>query len=178
MLAVCTGNVSRSPCVEHLLGAALPGLEVGSAGVKAVVGASVDPPMAEYLRSRGLEVDGFAARQLTADMVARADLVLALTRQHRVCVVELVPAAVRRTFTLREFARVLGALPERPSGDSPSDRLAAAVPLAAAGRWRARPHPPAEDDVKDPYGRGPRIYRRSLADIQRAVDQIVDRLIV
>jgi protein-tyrosine phosphatase len=40
-------------------------------------------------------------------MLKEADLILPMTRNQRGLVVELWPAAVRRTFTLREFARLL-----------------------------------------------------------------------
>lgn len=176
VLAVCTGNISRSPAVEHLLKDALPGVDVRSAGVGAVVGAPVDEPVAEYLRGRGLEIGDFAARQLTPAMIADADLVLALTRQHRARILDLVPAAVRRTYTLREFARVLESLPEVPGDGTPAERLAAVLPKVAAGRSLAPRRPPGEDDVQDPYGYGPGVYRQSLADIQRAVDLIAARL--
>lgn len=175
VLAVCTGNISRSPAAEYLLKAGLPGVEVRSAGVAAVVGAGVDAPVAEYLRGRGLDVSDFASRQLTPAMIAETDLLLALTRQHRAWILDRVPAAVRRTYTLREFARVLESLPSIPQG-SPAERLAAVAPLAAAGRSLAPRRPAAEDDVEDPYGLGPEVYRRSLADIQQAVDVIVGRL--
>ncbi len=176
ILAVCTGNISRSPAVEYLLKDALPGVEVRSAGVGAVVGAPVDPPVAEYLRGRGVAVDDFASRQLTPAMIVEADLVLALTRQHRARILELVPGAVRRTYTLREFARVLESLPEAPGDGTPGERLAAVLPLVAAGRSLAPRGPAAGDDVEDPYGYGPEVYRRSLADIQQAVDLIASRL--
>lgn len=176
ILAVCTGNISRSPAVEYLLKDALPGVEVRSAGVGAVVGAPVDAPVADYLRGRGLVVDDFAARQLTPAMIAEADLVLALTRQHRSRILELVPAAVRRTYTLREFVRVLESLPEVPDAGTPAQRLAAVLPVAAAGRSLAPRRPATEDDVQDPYGYGPEVYRQSLADIQQAVELIAARL--
>lgn len=176
VLAVCTGNISRSPAVEYLLKDALPGVEVHSAGVGSVVGAPVDAPVAEYLVSRGLTVDDFASRQLTPAMIAEADLVLALTRQHRARILDLAPAAVRRTYTLREFARVLESLPEAPGDGTPAERLATVLPLVAAGRSLAPRRPAAEDDVDDPYGYGPEVYRQSLADIQQAVDLIAARL--
>jgi protein-tyrosine phosphatase len=63
--------------------------------------------MARLLRGNGAEVETFAAHRLTANLVREADLVLTLTRLHRSTVVDLWPAAVRRTFTLRELARLL-----------------------------------------------------------------------
>ena len=113
VLTVCTGNICRSPAAERLLAARLgagSGVAVSSAGVGAVVGAPIPPPMAALLSGAGVSPDGFAARQLTAAMLRDSDLVLVLTRGHRARVVDVYPGAVRRTFTLRELARLAAAV--------------------------------------------------------------------
>ena len=94
--------------MERLLAQKLgPTVSVSSAGTHALVGHPISEPMARLLRSSGAEEAVFAARRLTEKLVKEADLVLALTRAQRGLVVELWPPAVRRTFTLREFARLL-----------------------------------------------------------------------
>lgn len=172
MLTVCTGNICRSPAVERLLAQALPEVTVESAGVRAVVGAPISGPMAALLREARVPTEGFAARQLTEAMIAGADLVLALTRGHRSAIVELVPAAVRRTFTLRELARFATAVgaDALPPGDV-GQRLRALVPLAAAQRGRM-PVEPRDDDVVDPYGGSDRLYAESFAQLRPAVDAV------
>ena len=108
ILAVCTGNVCRSPAVERLLANKLgPTVSVGSAGTHALVGHPISEPMAALLRDSGVEPESFEARRLSEQMLKEADLILSMTRAQRGLVVELWPAAVRRTFTLREFARLL-----------------------------------------------------------------------
>ncbi len=172
MLTVCTGNICRSPAAERLLAQALPEVTVVSAGVRAVVGAPISGPMATLLGAAGAPTDGFAARQLTESMVADADLVLALTRGHRSAIVELVPAAVRRTFTLRELARFATAVgADALPADDVGARLRALVPLAAAQRGRA-PVDPRDDDVVDPYGGSDRLYAESFAQLRPAVEAI------
>ena len=176
ILTVCTGNICRSPAVERLLAHALPEANVVSAGVRAVVGGPVHPPMATLLAGAGVSVDGFAAQQLTADVVARADLVLALTRGHRAAIVDLVPAAVRRTFTLRELARYATAVgPDALPHGTLAERLEALLPLAAAQRGRVRIDP-REDDVVDPYGGNDRLYALSFDQLRPAVDAIAEVL--
>lgn len=172
ILCVCTGNICRSPAAERLLAARLgPEVVVSSAGTRALVGQPVSPPMDILIAEAGGDPGGFAARRLTEQQLAPADLVLALTTAHRGDVVELWPAAVRRTFTLKELARLLGsvdvaALPVAGVGA----RLRAALPLASAQR---RPvGVPGGDDVADPYGRGPDAYVRSFAEIEAAVAAI------
>lgn len=175
VLTVCTGNICRSPAVERLLRAGLgAGVEIGSAGVRAMTGEPIQPPMAALLTAAGADPAGFAARQLTAPMAREAELVLALTRAHRGAVVELAPAALRRSFTLREFARLLAAVDPAalpPVEAGPAARLRAAVPLATA--LRAPATDPAADDVVDPYGGDDARYRLSFDQLLPAVRQIV-----
>ena len=195
VLAVCTGNICRSPAVERLLAARLgvpfrdstlshadvdgvarrAGVATASAGVGAVVGAPVSAPMAELLHDAGADADGFVARQLTAELVRAAGLVLVLTRRHRSAVVELEPAAVRRTFTLRELARLADGvdaalLPHGPQ-TTVADRVRALVPLAAARRGLVASDP-ALDDVVDPYRGSSALYRRSFDELAPAVERL------
>jgi len=175
VLAVCTGNICRSPAVERLLVAELgagSGVRVASAGARAVVGAPMPAPMASLVRAAGASPDGFAARQLTARMLRDSDLILALTKEQRSRIVGLYPGAVRRTFTLRELARLAGrvdpsALPVGTAGE----RLAALLPLAAAQRGM-RPGERDEDDVVDPIGGNNALYRRAFDELRPAVEAI------
>jgi low molecular weight protein-tyrosine phosphatase len=177
ILAVCTANISRSPAVERLLRAGLDdSVLVGSAGVAALVGSPIDVPVAEFLRQRGADPTRFAARPVDEHLVADTDLVLTLTRAHRSVVLELVPSAVRRTFSLLEFTRILASLDLSglPAAASSGARLRALVPLATSGRALApRARAEADDDVPDPYGRGAAEYAHSLSLITDATDLIV-----
>src|SRR5829696_1569572 len=108
ILAVCTGNVCRSPAVERLLATKLgPTITVSSAGTHALVGHPISEPMAALLAGYGIDERPFEARRVSEQMLKEADLILPLNRAQRSLVVDLWPAAVRRTFTLREFARLL-----------------------------------------------------------------------
>ncbi|HEY6934477.1 MAG TPA: adenylyl-sulfate kinase, partial [Marmoricola sp.] len=109
VLFVCIGNVCRSPFGERLLAARLAGADVAvsSAGVAAMVGAPMSPEAAAELEQYGATADGFTARQLTPAMVRDADLVLTATRELRSRVLAETPSALRRTFTVLEFAALL-----------------------------------------------------------------------
>lgn len=177
VLTVCTGNICRSPAVERLLAARLgpgSGVHVTSAGTGALVGHPVHEPMLTLLTAAGASGDGFAARQVTAAMLREADLVLAMTRAHRAALVELVPAVVRRTFTLRELARLVAGVDpaELPAG-TVAERFAALVPLAAARRGVRRAARPQDDDVVDPYRRPSAVYAQSFGELEPAVAAIV-----
>ncbi|PYF95942.1 protein-tyrosine phosphatase [Georgenia satyanarayanai] len=183
LLIVCTGNICRSPAIERLFRSAFAadsGISVHSAGTGALVGEPIQPPMVALLDQAGVSADGFAARRVTEPMVAGADLVLTATRQHRADVVDHVPAAVRRTFTLREFARLAAAVEPAEldaaagPGTRPAERLAALVPLAA----RERAQVPAElDDVVDPYRRSDEVYQESFEQLIEAV-RVIARVVL
>ena len=71
----------------------------------------MDASAAAQLRRLGGDPDGFTGRALQDEYVERADLVLTATTLHRVAVLRAVPQALRRTFTLLEFAHLVEAVP-------------------------------------------------------------------
>lgn len=168
VLFVCVGNVCRSPLGERLLTALLPAgeFEVASAGVAAVVGAPMTPEAAVHLVSYGGSADGFAARQLVPAMVKDSDLVLTATKAIRTRVLEDSPAALRRTFTVRELAALVDFAAQ--DGDP-----AALVRSAAEERSRAA----LDDyDIPDPYGRGEEANRVAAESMRVAVERIAEGL--
>lgn len=177
VLTVCTGNICRSPAAERLLGATLgPSVRVASAGTGALRGRPIHPDMSALLERDGFAPDGFRARQVTDADVRAADLVLPLSRAHRAAVVDLVPSAVRRTFTILEFARILStlSLPGLPGGPV-GDRLRAALPLAITAR-SAVGSDPDQMDVPDPYGLSETDFEHAYALIRSAVTAIADAM--
>ena len=178
VLMVCTGNICRSPAAERLalsrwgLGSEA---QFSSAGVRGVVGEPVQITMAHLLEMSGAYSGEFEARQLAETHLRDADLVLGMSRRHRSAVLSLHPAATRRTFTLREFARLAAAAaPELTAGAPPVQRLRELVALAPGRRGPG--HDPADDDIPDPFGLTADVYEASFASIRESVDAVAAAL--
>ncbi|GAB11989.1 protein-tyrosine-phosphatase [Arthrobacter globiformis] len=190
ILTVCTGNICRSPVAERLLQAGLDqvlpgGFEVRSAGTRALVGDPVQPLSADIIRTFGGTAEGFAARQLSAKILRNVDLVLTMTSGHRGEVLQLDASLLKRTFTIREFARMLDVLEER-EGQAPQgaglngERLAANTKLwrklparAASVRHLALAPDAADNDVVDPYRRSADYYRQMEDELAPAIISVL-----
>lgn len=175
VLLVGTGNICRSPAAEILLRehwAAESELQISSAGIDAHEDSALYTPIGKVLVERALPDGPFSARQLTPALVQGADLVLGMTREHRSTVVVLHPPAVRRTFTLREFARLAPLAAPFVTGDTVAQRLSNMVAIAARMRGSARASA-QEDAIKDPYGRGDPACLATLDELERSVDEVV-----
>lgn len=185
ILTVCTGNICRSPLAEVLLRARLSDLpvEVHSAGTHALVGHGMTPQAAELaVRAGALEADarGHRARYLVEPMLDSADLVLAMTREHRDVALRLTPGKLRQVLPVREFARLAAAVSDErifaaanAAGPVPADRLVAAVRAVTAVHVGA---PTRADDVIDPYRQSDTVYQQAadelipaLAEVERVV---------
>jgi len=149
--------------------------DVRSAGTGALVGEPIFPDAARLLTRDGIDVTGFAARDLVRATAESADVVLAMTREHRAATARLAPRALPKLFTLREFARTLD--DHRDAWPTAADaliRARALLALAQERRGMAGPVDPRLDDVPDPYRRPAQVYDEAWALISAAVDVIVD----
>ena len=86
------------------------GMLVESAGTWGHEGAPMEEHAAEVLLEHGADPEGFLGRELLDEHVIRADLVLTATRDHRAQVVSMGHSAGLRTFTLKEFTRLVRAI--------------------------------------------------------------------
>jgi protein-tyrosine phosphatase len=144
---------------------------VESAGTAALVGNPIDLRVAGFIRDLGGSADNFSARQLSPSILHNQDLVLTMSREHRSRVVELSPVMLRKTFTLREFARLLPSLQLDESLHG-GDRWRAALPKALRAR-SARLDTPENDDIVDPYRRDKQIYFRMAAELAPTISTLV-----
>jgi len=106
VLFVCTGNVCRSPMAEGLFRHAMrqrQDFAVVSAGIGAVNGAPASEHARKALEVRQIDLSQHRSRQLTPDLVERADYIFGMTRGHIEAIRALYPHAAEKTFLMREF---------------------------------------------------------------------------
>jgi len=184
VLMVCTGNICRSPMAEALLRARMDTdrMRVRSAGTRPVIDGEM-PAEAQRLTIAhgGSQADarGHRGRWLIEPIAEDADLIFAMAREHRTAAVELAPRMLRRTFTVREFARLATSLSDselreaaESAGSDVRARLTAVTALIATQRSMVTPPSPKDDDVIDPYRRSSDTYERSAAQLVPAIDEV------
>lgn len=107
ILVVCVGNICRSPTAEILLKHRLQenGKEIAvhSAGLGALVGKDIEPTARQILIENGIEPTLHSAKQVNTDMIAQADLVLAMEQAHIQHLNDIAPQARGKTFLLGKW---------------------------------------------------------------------------
>jgi protein-tyrosine phosphatase len=181
ILVVCTGNVCRSPLAEALLrqrllerGVSSDQVRVESAGVRALVGDPMTEPAEGELRSLGGDAAGFASRQLTPEMIDAADLVVTAERSHRAAVVQMLPRALRYTFTVRELHRLMADADLSQLPGAPAERVRRLPLLASQRKGMSAVSAPEDDDVEDPYRRSAEQYARTTSQLAPPVEALAD----
>ncbi|MGA8046837.1 MAG: low molecular weight phosphatase family protein [Dermatophilaceae bacterium] len=176
ILVVCTGNLCRSPYIERRLRQELEGtgITVASAGTHALVRERMDRESEILLDAWGAQARDFRARQLTKELVAPADLVLAAAREHRSAVARMHPPALRTAVTLRDLADLLaGVTAADVRAQNLSGTWVAQVHAAAKARRSSVPARQSGVDVTDPIGRSRSVFERMAAEVEAALRVVV-----
>lgn len=178
VLMVCTANHCRSPIAQQLLAhdAAARfgpgGWQIDSAGTAIPGPWPLHELAATVITERVGAVADHASRQLSGSQILDADLILTATRQHRSAVVGILPAALGRTFTILQFARLCSAVTE-VAGNDPRTAGLDLVNRAKLARSSLQPVPGDWDDLPDPMGRGLAEFERCADSVQTAIDAIL-----
>lgn len=110
ILVVCTGNICRTPMVKALLEREIARVQladrvsVDSAGTYAMVDAPASAGSVQAMTDRGLDIAEHEGKQITAELVRQADLILVMEERHRRTIFVTWPQALSKTFLLSEMA--------------------------------------------------------------------------
>jgi protein-tyrosine phosphatase len=109
VLFVCTGNTCRSPMAEALLQNQLSfskrkKYSISSAGTNATGSSHASILATEAMQAINIDISGHKSRQLTNEMVDRADLILALSETHAESVRGSYPKTEGKVFLLSDYS--------------------------------------------------------------------------
>lgn len=171
ILAVCTANICRSPMIELLLRKQLDPekFSIGSAGVHGWNRAPVDSMVTLELARLGVRAAGFQSRALNDQLINEADLILAATRDHRAHILGRSPDALRKTFTLLEFAALMDESEAEPA-------VVASPATLVEESFKRRGQARKDLDLSDPYRQGPDVHRAVAEKVRDAVSTIARQL--
>ncbi|WP_104201890.1 low molecular weight protein-tyrosine-phosphatase [Billgrantia saliphila] len=97
ILVLCTGNICRSPVAAAMLETRLPHKQIETAGLNALEGQGVEPTARSLAEAEGLNVSAHQARQVSLDILHRADLVLVMSDGQRLAVGQMAPSVLGKT---------------------------------------------------------------------------------
>lgn len=118
ILFVCNANMVRSYMAERVLKRLLArrgrvDVEVASAGLLDMNASPADPAARRVLEEQGIDGQGHLSRPLTEEMVAEADLIVAMERRQLELIGQRYPQAAGKVRLLKSY------LPSRGVDDDP-----------------------------------------------------------
>ena len=105
ILFICIGNICRSPTAEYLLRARLAsdGIDIGSAGLGALVGKPMDAMASQVLLEHGVDGSTHRGRQVTRDLLLQSDLILVMEKSHIAVIGRSAPEVSGKVFLLGKW---------------------------------------------------------------------------
>lgn len=160
ILFVCTGNTCRSSMAEgifkDLIKDSQKNIQISSAGISAFEGDRANEKSIKVLREKGIDISQHKARQLTLDMIKKADLVLTMTYSHKEIIKNYLlknsddNSLANKVFTLKEYAYIIN----NETIDDYSNL-----------------------DIADPYGMDYSVYEETRNEIEKELRKIANKMI-
>lgn len=109
VLFVCTGNTCRSCMAEDIFKRKLEenGLRekvrVDSAGVCTIDGQKASENAVKVIEEHGGDISAHKSKQLTLEMIEKADYIFTMTFSHKKNIIQMAPEAYNKIFVIKEF---------------------------------------------------------------------------
>lgn len=107
---MCTGNTCRSSVAEALLNDITKDekkeldINVYSRGLSAVDGSKASIEAIKIMKEYGIDLSNHRAKSVTREDVEKADLILTMTNEHKVILLNIYENTKNKIYTLKEFA--------------------------------------------------------------------------
>ncbi|MCK8828029.1 low molecular weight protein arginine phosphatase [Natroniella acetigena] len=152
ILFVCTGNTCRSSMAEVIFRDLLEennldDYNVESAGLAALEGENAARQAIEVMKEEGLDLTAHQTTPLTSELMTEADLILTMTRRHKLSIVDSHPQIEDKLYTLKEYA------------------------ATEENKQEAK-----ELDISDPFGQPISIYKDCAQEIKEELEKVVKKL--
>jgi protein-tyrosine-phosphatase len=156
--------------LRHRLAAQGLAAVVSSAGFRSAGVPATDDAVI-VMAERGIDIGQHRSRKADVELLAEADLVLAMARLHVREAMVLAPDLLGRTFTLKEIVRRGEATGPREPGEDLATWLkrlgADRVPAGYLGDSRT-------DDIADPVGMPMRTYKKTAKELDGLLGRFVE----
>jgi protein-tyrosine-phosphatase len=156
VLFVCTGNTCRSPMAEGILKMMLKdkgvgNVKVSSAGTHGLRSAPASLFAIEVAKRRNVDLSRHRSRELTAEMVGRADLILTMSQEHLERIKRMDKQAGQKAYLLKAFPQ-----PHTESNDGQNHGVLS---------------------IKDPIGGSLDDYEDAFSEIEKEMERILPELL-
>lgn len=108
ILVLCVGNICRSPTAEALFKKLLPGKDICSAGLAALVGEGAEATAQEIAAQHGVFMQEHRAQSVNSSLCAWADLILVMEKGHKLELEQRYPAVRGKAYLLGRYLQEKG----------------------------------------------------------------------
>jgi protein-tyrosine-phosphatase len=155
---------------------------IHSAGTSAIEGNPSTSSAIQAMDLWGIDLEPHRASELTAGMLLKADMVLAMAREHLLIIGRMEPQALKWSTTLRHLASKSDTIIARLGNETVHDEIAArsrikkVFEVLGESTWDEdymTDVPARGSDIIDPIGGSLQVYLGVAEDIESSIDDIL-----